>query len=298
VVATDVVGIAVTTIILGSIYGLVAIGMTLIYGTLRILDMSQGSMVMVGSFIGWGILVVAGWNPILAILAAFAATFLLGVATQLASVQPLMRRRSAIDFEMVTFITTFAVAMVLTNVALELLGPFQRNVTPVVSGSIGVFHGVNLPYQSLAMALVSIALMAALGVFLARTRWGLAIRAVAQDLDAARLMGVPVGKLYPLTMGLASALAGVAGVFLGGLYFAYPQAGDLPLLEALIVVIFGGLGSLPGTVYAAYAIGLIQATAEVIVGTTWSLPILYSVILLVLIVRPHGLLGKPSEARL
>jgi branched-chain amino acid transport system permease protein len=298
VVATDVVGIAVTTIILGSIYGLVAIGMTLIYGTLRILDMSQGSMVMVGSFIGWGILVVAGWNPILAILAAFAATFLLGVATQLASVQPLMRRRSAIDFEMVTFITTFAVAMVLTNVALELLGPFQRNVTPVVSGSIGVFHGVNLPYQSLTMALVSIALMAALGVFLARTRWGLAIRAVAQNLDAARLMGVPVGKLYPLTMGLASALAGVAGVFLGGLYFAYPQAGDLPLLEALIVVIFGGLGSLPGTVYAAYAIGLIQATAEVIVGTTWSLPILYSVILLVLIVRPHGLLGKPSEARL
>jgi len=298
VVATDIVGIAVTTLILGSIYGLVAIGMTLIYGTLRILDMSQGSMVMVGSFIGWGILVVAGLNPILAILAAFAATFVLGVLTQLASVQPLMRRRSAIDFEMVTFITTFAVAMVLTNVALELLGPFQRNVTSVVSGSISIYHGVNLPFQSLTMALVSIALMAALGVFLARTRWGLAIRAVAQDLDAARLMGVPVGKLYPLTMGLASALAGVAGVFLGGLYFAYPQAGDLPLLEALIVVIFGGLGSLPGTVYAAYAIGLIQATAEVIVGTTWSLPILYTVILLVLIVRPQGLLGKPSEARL
>jgi branched-chain amino acid transport system permease protein len=298
VVATDIVGIAVTTLILGSIYGLVAIGMTLIYGTLRILDMSQGSMVMVGSFDGWGILVVAGLSPILAILAAFAATFILGVLTQLASVQPLMRRRSAIDFEMVTFITTFAVAMVLTNVALELLGPFQRNVTSVVSGSISVYHGINLPYQSLTMALVSIALMAALGVFLARTRWGLAIRAVAQDLDAARLMGVPVGKLYPLTMGLASALAGVAGVFLGGLYFAYPQAGDLPLLEALIVVIFGGLGSLPGTVYAAYAIGLIQATAEVIVGTTWSLPILYTVILLVLIVRPHGLLGKPSEARL
>src|SRR6266568_3181205 len=198
---TDIVGIAVTTIILGSIYGLVAIGMTLIYGTLRILDMSQGSMVMVGSFIGWGILVVAGWNPIL-------------------------------------------------------------------------------------------------GILLARTRWGMAIRAVAQNLDAARLMGVPVGKLYPLTMGLASALAGIAGVFLGGLYFAYPQAGDLPLLEALIVVIFGGLGSLPGTVYAAYAIGLIQATAEVIVGTTWSLPILYGVILLVLVVRPYGLLGKPSEARL
>jgi len=99
-------------------------------------------------------------------------------------------------------------------------------------------------------------------------------------------------------MGLASALAGIGGVFLGGLYFASPQAGDLPLLEALIVVIFGGLGSLPGTIYAAYAIGLIQGTAEIFVGTTWSLPILYGVILIVLIARPHGLLGKPAEARL
>ena len=142
-----------------------------------------------------------------------------------------MKRRNEIDFEMVTFITTFAVAIVFTNVALEIFGPFQRNVTPVIAGGISVYHGVNLPYQSLAMALVSIVLMAGLGIFLARTRWGMAIRAVAQDLDAARLMGVPVGKLYPLTMGLASALAGIAGVFLGGLYFAYPQAGDLPLLD-------------------------------------------------------------------
>jgi branched-subunit amino acid ABC-type transport system permease component len=294
---TNLVSIVVNTIILGSIYGLVAIGMTLIYGTLRILDMSQGSMVMVGSFIGWAVLVVAGWNPVLAILAAFIATFGLGALTQLVSVQPLMKRRNAIDFEMVTFITTFAVAMVLTNLALELLGPFQRNVTPVIAGGLTI-HTVDLPYQSVAMAVVSIALMAGLGVFLARSRWGMAIRAVAQDLDAARLMGVPVGKLYPLTMGLASALAGVAGVFLGGLYFASPTAGDLPLLEALIVVIFGGLGSLPGTVYAAYAIGLIQAVAEAVVSVTWSLPILYGVILLVLIVRPYGLLGKPSEARL
>ena len=295
---TDIVGIAVTTVVLGSVYGLVAIGMTLIYGTLRILDMSQGSMVMVGSFVAWAVLVVAGWSPVAAIVLAFAATFVLGTFTQLISVQPLMKRRNAIDYEMVTFITTFAVAMVFTNLAQEILGPYQRNVTPVMAGGINVYHGVNLSYQSLLMAAVSIALMAGLGLFLARTRWGMAIRAVAQDLDAARLMGVPVGKLYPLTMGLASALAGIAGVFLGGLYFAYPQAGDLPLLEALIVVIFGGLGSLPGTVYAAYVIGLIQATAEVLVGTTWSLPILYGVILLVLVVRPHGLLGKPSEARL
>ncbi len=99
-------------------------------------------------------------------------------------------------------------------------------------------------------------------------------------------------------MGLASALAGIGGVFLGAQFFAYPGAGNLPLLEALIVVIFGGLGSLSGTLYAAYAIGLIQSTAVVMIGTTWTLPILYGVILLVLIFRPYGLKGNPSEARL
>lgn len=295
---TDFVGIVVTMVILGSIYGLVAIGMTLIYGTLRILDMSQGSMVMVGGFVGWGIIVSAGWSPVLAILFAFLVTLVLGILTQLISVQPLMGRRKAIDFEMITFITTFAVAMILTNVALEVFGPEQRNVTPVVSGSVDVYHGVNLPYQSIVMAAVAIVFMVALWIFLDRTRWGMAIRAVAQDLDAARLMGVPVSKLYPITMGLASSFAGIAGVFLGSQYFAYPTAGNLPLLEALIVVIFGGLGSLSGTVYAAYAIGLIQATTEVFLGTTWALPILYGVIILVLVVRPQGLRGKPAEARL
>src|SRR5260370_12749996 len=113
--AADVVGVVWTAVILGSIYGLVAIGMTLIYGTLRILDMSQGSMVMVGSFVAWGVMVVAGWNPVVAILLAFVATFLLGTFTQLISVQPLMKRRSSIDFEMVTFITTSPLPMLFTT---------------------------------------------------------------------------------------------------------------------------------------------------------------------------------------
>lgn len=294
---SDIVAVLVTTIVFGSIYGLVSIGMTLIYGTLRILDMSQGSMVMIGSFVGWGILTVAAWSPVVALLAAFIVTFVFGTFTELISVQPLMKRRGEIDFEMVTFITTFAVAIVFANVALQIFGPFQKNVPPLVAGGVSLL-GVHLDYHSMLMALTSIVLMVGLGLFLSRTRWGFAVRAVAQDLDAARLMGVPVNKLYPLTMGLASGLAGIGGVFLGALYFASPSAGDLPLLTALIVVIFGGLGSLKGTLYAAYIIGFIQALAMVFIGTTWSLPILYGVILLVLIFRPYGLFGNASEARL
>jgi branched-subunit amino acid ABC-type transport system permease component len=294
---TDLVSILVSTVVLGSIYGLVAIGMTLIYGILRVLDMSRGSMVMVGGFVGWAVMTSAGWSPVIALVLAFLATFGLGVVTQLVSVQPLLGRRG-LDFEMITFITTFAVAIIMANVALQIAGPAQRNVPPIVDGSFEVYNGVTLTYQSLLMAGVAVAIIAAVGIFLARSRYGIAIRAIAQDLDAARLQGVPIRKVFPVVMGVASALAGIAGVFLAAQFFASPGAGDQPLLIALIVVVFGGLGSLPGAILAAYAIGLIQATASTLVGTTWALPILYGVILLLLIVRPHGLLGRPAEVRL
>jgi branched-subunit amino acid ABC-type transport system permease component len=199
---------------------------------------------------------------------------------------------------MVTFITTFAVAIFLTNVALQHFGPFQKNVPEIVGGNLELYNGVAISYHELLMAGISLVLMGGLGLLLARTRWGLAIRAVAQDLDAARSVAVPVTRLYPATMGLASALAGVGGVFLAALYFASPNAGDLPLLQALIVVVLGGLGSLTGTLYAAYLVGLMQAFCEVEVGTTWTLPILYAAILIVLVIRPYGLKGSPSEARL
>ena len=129
---TNLVAILVEAFVLGSIYALVAVGMTLVYGTLRILDMSQGSMVMVGSYVGWWILTEHGLPGIVALLVAFVFTFALGTATQLVSVQPLIGRRHEVDFEMITFITTFAVAIVLANVALQTLGPLHKNVPPMV----------------------------------------------------------------------------------------------------------------------------------------------------------------------
>lgn len=294
---TDIISILASTIVLGAIYGLVAIGMTLIYGILRVLDMSQGSMVMVGGFIGWAILTNAGLSPIIAILAAFGAAFVLGVLTQLLSVQPLIGRRG-VDFEMVTFITTFAVAMVLENLALQIFGAQQHSVPSIVGGNLHLYRSVLVPWQSVLMAGISVAIIVAFGVFLTRSRYGIAIRAVAQDIDAARLMGVPIRRLFPIVMGFASALAGIAGVFLAAQYFASPVAGEQPLLIALIVVVFGGLGSLPGTIYAAFAIALIQSAVSVWISTTWSLPILYAVILIVLVIRPQGLAGRKLEVRL
>ena len=294
---TDLISILVSTIVLGSIYGLVAIGMSLIYGILRVLDMSQGSMVLIGGYVGWAVMTNSGLSPVLALVLAFLVTLALGVTTQLVSVQPLIGRRG-VDFEMITFITTFAVAMVLSNLSLQIFGPQSRYVPSVISGEVKIYNGVSLSYQSALMAGCSIAIMVGLGLWIARSRWGVALRAVAQDTDAARLMGVPVKRMFPIVMGLASSLAGVAGVFLAAQYFASPTAGDQPLLIALIVVIFAGLGSLSGTIYAAYLIALVEATSSTLIGTTWSLPIMYGVILVVLLIRPQGLRGRQVEARL
>lgn len=284
-------------VVLGSIYALVAIGMTLIYGILRVLDMSQGAMVMIGGYFGWLVMTTWGMSPVIALIIAFVATLLFGIFTQLISVQPLVGREDT-DFEMLTFITTFAVAMVFTNLALQYIGPDQHEVPSLVPGSLHLYKAASVPWQSVVMTGIAILLMLAVVLYLNRSRYGIAIRAVAEDLDAARLMGIPIKRVFPVVMGVASALAGIAGVFLSTQFFASPTLGDKPLLVALIVVVLGGLGSLQGAVLAAYLIGMVEAASSLYIGSTWSLPIMYGVILLVLIIRPFGLMGRDTGVRL
>lgn len=287
----------VSGLVTGSIYALMTVGMTLIYGTLRTLNMAHGAMIMIGGYASWMLFDSVGLGPVPGLVVAAIVTFVFGVAIQQAAVRPLIGRRG-VDFEMTAFISTFAVAIVLSNVALRVYGARNKAVPPVIRGRFHLIEGVSVSWHSLVMAGVAIAMLAALGLFLSRTRYGLAISAVAQQLDAARLMGIPVQRVYNLTMGVSSALAGIAGVLLGSVFFVSPNAGDLPLLKALIVAIFGGLGSIRGTIVAAYIIGLLEALISLYFGVRWSLPLLFVVIMVVMLLRPTGLFGKPEEARL
>ena len=287
----------VSGLVTGSLYALMTVGMTLIYGTLRTLNMALGAMVMVGGYVSWMLFSSLGWGPVIGLVGAAAVTFVFGVLVQQVAVRPLIGR-SGFDFEMTAFISTFAVTIVLANVALEIYGARNKAVPPVIQGRLRLVEGVSVSWHSVVMAAVAIAMLVALGIFLSRTRYGLGISAVAQQLDAARLMGIPVQRVYNLTMGVSSALAGIAGVLLASVFFVSPNAGDLPLLKALIVAIFGGLGSVRGTIVAAYIIGLLEATISLYFGVKWSLPVLFVVIMVVLLIRPTGLLGKPEEARL
>lgn len=287
----------VSTVTQGSILALISIGMTLVYGTLRVLNMAQGAMVMLGGFAAYTTLQVVSVPVWTTIIVAVLVTFVLGVLTYFIAVKPLLGR-PGVDFEMTAFISTFAAATIIQNVCLLVFGPRQKPFDPVIPGLIEITGAVSITYHTLLMNVVAIGALVALGLFLSRSRYGLAITAVAQNLEAARLMGIPARRAYATTMGIAAALAGIGGVLLAPSYFVSPNAGDLPLLQSLIVVIFAGLGSVKGTIYAAYIIGFIQSAVSIYWGTAYALPVLYVVILVVLVIRPYGLAGKPQEARL
>lgn len=295
-ISTIVQGI-VSGLVTGSIYALMTVGMTLIYGTLRTLNMAHGSMVMIGGYVSWMLFDSLGWGPIPGMLAAVVVAFLFGLVVQVIAVRPLIGRQG-VDFEMTAFISTFAVTIVLSNLALQIFGARNKAVPPVIAGRVSLLAGVSVGWHSIVMAGVAVGTLVALALFLSRTRYGLAISAVAQQLDAARLVGIPAERVYSITMGVSSALAAIAGVLLASVFFVSPNAGDLPLLKALIVAIFGGLGSVRGTIYAAYIIGLLEALISTYFGVKWSLPGLFLVIMIVMLIRPTGILGKPEEARL
>lgn len=287
----------VSGLVTGSIYALMTVGMTLIYGTLRTLNMAHGSMVMIGGYVSWMLFDGLGWGPLAGLVAAAIVAFVLGIVIQQIAVRPLIGRLG-VDFEMTAFIATFAVTIVLSNLALRIYGARNKAVPPVIRGRLHLIEGVSVSWHSVVMAAVAVTMLLALGAFLSRTRYGLGITAVAQQLDAARLMGIPDQRVYNLTMAVSSALAAIAGVLLASVFFVSPNAGDLPLLKALIVAIFGGLGSIRGTILAAYIIGLLEAMISTYFGVRWSLPLLFVVIMVVMLLRPTGLLGRPEEARL
>ena len=287
----------VSTIVQGSLLALITIGMSLVYGTLRVLNMAQGVMVMVGAVAAYVTVDGLGVSSGLSILVAVVVTAVLGMLSYGVGISRLIGR-AGVDFEMTAFISTFAIASIVQNVVQLIYGPRQKNFPNLLEGRITLTDGVFITFQQILTAVIAVGALALLGVFLSRSRYGLAIVAVAQNLDAARLMGIPARRAYVLTMGLAAGLAGLAGVLLAPVYFVSPTMGDLPLLQALIVAIFAGLGSTRGTIIAAYIIGFVQAAVSIFWTSTYALPVLYALIVVVLIVRPYGIAGKPQEARL
>lgn len=281
-------------IVTGSIYALLALGLTLVYGALRFLNLALGSLFTLGGYTAWVVTGEWGLSPVLGLVAAFAFVSLVGALMYQGTVRPLVGRPG---WDVATIIGTLGVGIVIENLLLRQFGPRNKALPLIASGGFNLGDTLHVDYQELVIVGVSVAILAAMAIFLTRSRHGLAIRAVAQNRDAAYLTGTSVHLVFTMVMAISAGLAGVAGVLLNSITFLNPTVGLAWALKGIIVTILGGLGSIPGTLYAALIVGMLESFVSVRFGSGWSVPALFVFLIVLLVVRPGGIAGLREEAR-
>ncbi|RXH31902.1 hypothetical protein XH99_10470 [Bradyrhizobium nanningense] len=282
--------IFISGIVLGSGYALMASGLSLVWSTLGIFNFAHGVLMTLGAYIAWTISDAAGLNIGLttAIAVSAAAMVGAGILIERVVVRPFYDHR---DMLLITVMTTLA-AMIFLQKGVQLIwGARLKQLAPIVPGNIRLLQ-TTISAQEALIILVAPLLLGALWLFLSHSRIGRGIRAVGQNPDGARLIGIDVSRLFIITFALSAVLAGLTGVLLGSVRLLTPEFGSEPLVKALIIVIFGGLGSLGGTILAAYLMGLLEAALVFVVGIYWAPSMIFLLLILVLLVRPQGLLGK------
>jgi len=273
-------------ILLGGVYALVSVGLNLIFGVIRVVNFAQGAFVMLGMYGTYAFTAVFHLDPYLALPIVVPALFLLGAVVQRLLITPLRTEPAMQIF------ATFGLLLLLENLVLAATrGTAFSVVSPLASASIGV-AGVQLSAVRLIALVAATIVAVALGAFLKRSMLGRAIRAVAQDRAAARLMGINADRIYMLTFGLGAALAGLAGCLLTPIYSLSPEIGTSFILPAFAVVVMGGLGSVLGAYAGGFIVGLTEAFAGFYVDPSLKYAVLFAVFIAVLIVRPSGLFGQ------
>ena len=272
-------------LLLGGIYSLVSVGLNLIFGVIRIVNFAQGEFVMLGMYGAFAAQLALGLDPYLAVALVVPALFALGAAVYWVILRPLQNE------PMMQIFATFGLLMLLQNTILALTGGAgysTNSILSTVSVSIGP---VQVSLVRLIVLCAATLVAAGLGWFLKTTLAGKAIRAVAQDRQAARLMGIDVERMFMVSFGAGAALAGLAGCLLAPLYTVSPQIGVNFIMPAFAVVVLGGLGSVLGAWAGGFIVGLTEAIAGYYLDPALKHAVLFMVFIIVLIVRPAGLFG-------
>lgn len=277
-------------LVLGSLYALMATGLALVWTTLGIFNFAHGTFIAVGAYLAWQIGSADGSGAGYAAGAAASVVgmFFIGIAVYFALIKPFERSP---DIVVKSVITTLAGATILENLLNLIWGPRNKQLGALVDGDLSVFSVV-ISRNEACVVVLALLILTGLGLFLQRSRLGRAMRAVAQNREAAQLMGIDVVWLYAVAFGLSAALASLSGIFIGSIRFMTPSMGADPLMKALIVVIFGGIARFTGPIYAAVIVGFLEATTTYAVGLYWSPTVLFAIMILVLILKPEGLFGR------
>ena len=275
---------------LGSVYAIIALGYTMVYGIAKMLNFAHGDIIMVGGFTVFTIVSTAGGSPVVGVLASIVVCTVLGVTIEKVAYRPL---RGASP--LAVLITAIGVSYLLQNVALLIFGSNARQFTSVVTLPALKLAGGKLSISGVTIVTIitCVIIMLALTTFINKTKIGQAMLAVSEDKGAATLMGINVNGTIAVTFAIGSSLAAIAGVLLCSAYPSLtPYTGSMPGIKAFVAAVFGGIGSIPGAFIGGILLGVIENLAKAYISSQLADAIVFSVLIIVLLVRPTGILGK------
>lgn len=276
---------------LGSVYAIIALGYTMVYGIAKMLNFAHGDVIMVGAYMAFIASSWLGLNPLLAVLIAIVVCTLLGVLIERFAYKPLRNAST-----LAVLITAIGMSYLLQNAALLIFGSNPKTFTSITADipSVSLFDGsLIITSESIVTVVACIIIMVGLTIFTKKSKMGKAMRAVSEDKDAAELMGINVNVTISVTFAIGSALAAIAGVLLCSAYpVLIPTTGSMPGIKAFTAAVFGGIGSIPGAMLGGILLGIIEIFAKSYISTQLSDAIVFAVLIIVLLVKPTGLLGK------
>ena len=280
---------------LGSVYAIIALGYTMVYGIAKMLNFAHGDVIMIGAYVSFCAMQYMGLPAILSVVLAMAVCTVLGIVIEGLAYKPLRQAPS-----LAVLITAIGVSYFLQNLALLIWGSTPKSFSSVVSiGSVTLLDGqLVVSGETIVTILANILIMIALTQFTSRTKFGKAMRAVSEDKGAAELMGINVNATISMTFAIGSALAAIAGVLLCSAYpTLQPTTGSMPGIKAFTAAVFGGIGSIPGAMIGGVLLGVIEILGKAYVSTELGDALVFAVLILVLLVKPTGLLGKPMREK-
>ena len=280
---------------IGAVYAIIALGYTMVYGIAKMLNFAHGDVIMVGAYISFCVTNYLGLPAIVSVAAAMVVCTLLGIVIEGLAYKPLRGTPS-----LAVLITAIGVSYFLQNAAQLIWSSAPKNFTSVVKMEpIHLFNEqLVITGEMLLTVLISCIVMFSLNVFTSKTKTGKAMRAVSEDRDAAQLMGINVNKTISTTFAIGSALAAIAGVLLcSTLSTLQPTTGSMPGIRAFTAAVFGGIGSIPGAMIGGILLGIIETFSKSYISPQFSDAIVFSVLIIILLVKPAGLLGKQVQEK-
>jgi len=274
-------------ILVGGVYALIGIGLTMIFGVMRVINFAHGDLLMLGMYVTWLVFTKLGWDPYLSILITAPLLFLWG-----AFLQKVVINRVLDALPQNQILLTIGLGLVMSNTAMLAFTSDYRILTTRYSSSSFDLGGISVSEPLLYSFLITVAITGALYWFLLRTDTGQAIRATAQDREAAQLMGINVRRMSVLAFGIGAALAGTAGALISPTYYIFPQVGGAFTLKAFVIVVLGGMGSVVGATLGGIIIGVTESVAAVYVASGLKELVVFVLFLALLLFKPAGLLGK------